>query len=221
MPVLSTANVRVGANTPAALYLGGTLLSGAVAGIPKISTVADDFSTNKLATLWPGSSGAITVSDGVASFTVDNNTPASLTTAPDYYDFTGSNVAMKIVAWPDPLAGREIFLSVRPGGTDSASTMVTFGRADNNTPMMTHVRNNWAQIEGYVFRDVGSDLWIRIREAAGTIHFESSADGDAWTSRRTVVHPYTVEQLEASSVHVRALAGVGDSYVFQVASFQR
>lgn len=141
-----------------------------------IGTLTDDFASADGAK-WVGYNGStIAVSSGQLSLTPDNTFNRAITSATTY-DVTGSAAAVKIVQ----LGSSQILtLSLRNStGVHrfdlqySIGTLV-FRESVNSVLSDTSIP--------YVAAD---HVWWRIREAGGTVFWETSVDGTTWVTRRS------------------------------------
>ena len=143
----------------------------------KTETLLDNFTTADSAK-WSGYGSNPTVTSGQLSLTPTSSYPGIYSAVT--YDLTSSYIMIQLVQAPNV-------------GNGSTSVSMNVQASPNNTEEIS-IENN--QI---IFREkvtnTNSDIaipynavthkWLRIREAAGTVYWDTSADGTAWTNRRS------------------------------------
>ena len=201
-------------------------IRAAVAVIPQrtgtapypLAMLADDFDDGRLdATLWPNSYGGASEVGGRARVPATPGGFAAYQTARTW-TLTGSQLSVKLATVPAAngsssatatmminslTAGTRIGFSYNPvtgalrlvnevGYFDGAATVLTYSAIDH--------------------------AWIRVREAAGTLYWETSRNGFGWTVRRTLATPAWVgtDQVTAEFGASRT-GGTGDYAEFDLA----
>ena len=155
--------------------------------MPGLNELADDFADGTLnTTLWSGSYGDPTESDGKAHIPCSTGY-AGLKSA-STYTLADNTVFLRLHA-PDPTgatsAAASVFVLSSVGGTDAGYIVdaaqnalglyLREGYADGNAVFLTYDDNDHA--------------WLRLRETASTLYWETSPDGFAWTVRRSAASP--------------------------------
>lgn len=156
--------------------------------MPLLGTLIDSFNDNVVDPVkWPNSYGTYTETGGRARVTCDTNFNAYASAT--VYTLAGSEVRCQVFPPVDGGATSEAWaqvqISTSTAGTDA---IIEVNAATGN--LMMSVRTG--------FFDPGSvsiaynpvtHAWLRIREAAGTMYWETSPDGAAWTVRRSTTSP--------------------------------
>jgi hypothetical protein len=144
------------------------------AAAPKIGTIADDFTANRLATVWGGSAG-VTWSPGQAAFKCDPGYDSWLQ-PPGAYDLTGSGIYARVSPYLAPGAATSILLGVSTGNN------VLFGYAGGALAVNRNIGGSQTTLFTTAY-NATAHAWWRIREANGVTSFDSSPDGVTWTSQ--------------------------------------
>ena len=167
--------------------------------VPKMATLTDAFpGTSVDTTKWtafPAAGGSVGVSGGLLSLT-DTASAAlfSVLQSNAAYDLTGSYLLAQLAS----------------AGTQAASTLALMKiQADANNSAQILVQNGQLACQHQVAGSFGAFLatatysatahkWLRLREASGTLFYEYSADGAAWTALYSEAAPITLTSLTAS-----------------------
>jgi hypothetical protein len=155
--------------------------------MPGLNTLQDDFADGTLNTsLWSGSYGDPTESDGKAHIPCGTGY-AGLKSAPAY-TLADSSVFLRLHA-PDPTgatsAAASVFVLSSTGGTDAGYIIDAAQDA-----LGLYLREGYADGSAVFLTYSGTDhAWLRLRETAGTLYWETSPDGYAWTVRRSAASP--------------------------------
>lgn len=157
----------------------------------------DDFEDNVVATAWVASasgSAAVAETSGQARFTLPSSTAGTHTaryTSRVAYDLTGSSFFINIGTMVAAGVAATAFVQLYLNGTNIF---------------------NWIQISGTIYArkviagvstDLFSAAWsgstykyLRIRESAGSVLWDSSTNGTSWTNRYTLVGlPFAITDL--------------------------
>ncbi|MGV4984517.1 hypothetical protein ACVB8X_13935 [Streptomyces sp. NRAIS4] len=177
--------------------------------MPALGTLVDDFDDGvRDPAKWPGSYGNI-VEAGRAR--VPCTTDYSAYASASVYTLAGSQVACRVYA---PAAGgaavealAEVLVLSSVGGTDAGFSLNAVtgvlhlisrtGYADPNEVALTY--------------SPSAHAWVRLREAAGTLAWDTSADGATWTTRRTAASPaWTADTALSVVLAAHRDSGTGD-----------
>ncbi|MFC8447659.1 hypothetical protein [Kitasatospora sp. NPDC057223] len=152
-----------------------------------ISALVDNFNDNTVnGTLWPGSYGTYQEAGGRARVACDTGFNAYKSGT--IYTLTGSSVFLQV--FPPAAAGAAtstctMFLTTTTAGTDAGFLIDTAGNA-----VGLYLRSGFADA-GAVFLtyNATNHAWLRLREAAGSLYWETSPNGTTWTIQRTAATP--------------------------------
>lgn len=167
---------------------------GGTVATPKAETLTDNFNSADTAK-WSGFGADATVANGVLSVSC---TSAYATVYSNLsYDLTESHVAVQAVSVPNGV-----------GGSTSATLSV---KVSNGNELQITAEGGQLLLREKV-ASVNSDValpydnvahsWWRIRESAGTIYWETSADSQTWTAQRS-----KNSSLVVSSINVLLVSG--------------
>ncbi|MET7475058.1 LamG-like jellyroll fold domain-containing protein [Streptomyces sp. NPDC005648] len=154
-----------------------------------LAMLGDDFDDNRInTTTWGGNFGGVTEVGGRAHIPCAAGVFAGFQTARTW-KLTGSQVGVKVATLP----------------AASTATACTAGLFVNSATAGTRIGIEHNRVSGQIsFRsDVGyadgaavtltydpiQHGWLRVREASGTVYWETSGDGYVWTVRRTLATP--------------------------------
>lgn len=163
--------------------------------------------------LWSGSYGNVTETGGRAR--VPCTTDYSAYASAAAYTLAGAQVACRV--YP-PVAGgaavealAEVLVLSSTGGTDAGFSLNVV------TGLLKLIsRTGYADPDEVALPYSSSThAWVRLRETAGTLSWDTSADGTAWTTRRTAPSPTWVGDTNLGVV----LAGHRDSGTGDVSEF--
>jgi hypothetical protein len=155
--------------------------------MPGLNELADDFADGTLnTTLWSGSYGDPTESDGKAHIPCGTGY-AGLKSA-SAYTLADNTVFLRLHA-PDPTgatsAAASVFVLSTTGGTDAGYIV---DAAQNAVGL--YLREGYADPSAVFLTYSPADhAWLRLRETTGTLYWETSTDGHAWTVRRSSASP--------------------------------
>jgi len=116
------------------------------------------------------------------------------------YDLTNSEIRIELVRAPVPSPEVETYLIAADGGGSYLKLALYNGKLLANP-----IVNNVGTSTTLATYDPAVHRWLRLREANGMAYYETSSDGDAWTTLASATDPF-----DLSSVYV--LFG---SHVFQ------
>lgn len=151
----------------------------------KLETLVDDFNDNsRNVNLWPGSYGTLSETGGKAVITCDVNynayesghawqldesgilfqvTPPVSTTAQLSFAYAHDTVSGTDISFYLNMAVGELYCNSQVGYSDAARTTLTYNSTDH--------------------------AWLRIRETADVLYWQTSPDGETWTTRRSLATP--------------------------------
>jgi hypothetical protein len=155
--------------------------------MPGLNTLQDDFADGTLNTsLWSGSYGDPTESDGKAH--IPCSTGYAGLKSGSAYTLAASSVFLRLHA-PDPTgatsAAASVFVLSSVGGTDAGYIVDAAQDA-----LGLYLREGYADGTAvFLTYDNTDHAWLRLRETTGTLYWETSPDGFAWTVRRSAASP--------------------------------
>jgi hypothetical protein len=173
--------------------------------------LGDDFDDNQISsTLWPNSYGGATEVEGRARIPLTPGGNAGYQSVREW-NLVSSRLTAKLVTVPgangSSSAVSSMWINSTTGGTRlgwrynavtgviSAETQVSF--FDGTAVTFTY--------------SPFTHMWLRVRESDGTVYWESSTDGDAWTTRRTLATPsWVTSQTLAVEFTGQRTGGTGD-----------
>ncbi|OKI16617.1 hypothetical protein [Streptomyces sp. CB03911] len=152
-----------------------------------ISALVDNFNDNTVnGTLWPGNYGTYQETGGRARVACDTGFNAYKSGT--IYTLTGSSVFLQV--FPPAATGAAtstctMFLTTTTAGTDAGFLIDTAGNA-----MGIYLRSGFADAGAVFLTYSATDhAWLRLREAAGSLYWETSPNGTTWTVQRTAATP--------------------------------
>jgi len=182
--------------------------------VPGFATLTDTFDDGVVDPVkWVGSYGDIEEAGGRAR--VPCTTAFSAYQSAVVYTLAESQVACRVYA---PAAGgaavealAELLVVTSVGGTDGGfSINAVTGQ------MRLISRVGYADAGEVVLAyDPGAHAWLRLREAAGSLLWDTSTDGATWTTRRTAASPAWTADANLSVI----LAGHRDSGIDDFSEF--
>ncbi|MWA08757.1 hypothetical protein [Streptomyces sp. BA2] len=170
-----------------------------------IGTLQDNFNDNIIGPDWGNSYGGVSETGGKARVPCAAGVFAGYQTAKDW-TLAGSSASVQL-----PLA------AAANGASTEAQTAFNIIQATAGTYIAININTvaNTIRFENNVGYTDGSAVsltysaathaWLRIRESAGTLFWDTSTDGSAWTNRRSISTPAWV----TSSVNAVAVELLG------------
>jgi hypothetical protein len=159
-------------------------------------TLRDDFSTDTLAANWPGSSGAA-ITGGRMRVTTD--TAFNLAKTATTYTLDGSKVLAQVFpaaqASATTDATTELLVLTTTAGTDAG---ISYNAVTGNLTFASRTGFFDAGATTLTY-DATPHRWWRLRVTAGTMFWETSPDGDTWTTRRSVTAPAWVSDTDLAT----------------------
>lgn len=178
-----------------------------------MSSFYDGFDTNDLSTSWSWSYGTTGVAGSRCSIEADTAYDSGIITSVTY-NLTGSSVAAEMLPYISSSAetGLQVFQAEGSGTGPTSFAIIRYtagkmqgqiyqGSTLTSGPTVTYNATNHA--------------WWRIREASGTLYFETSPDSLTWTPIWTRAYTFSVTSL-AIQVYAGTGSGTGTSYVTNV-----
>ncbi|MEU0912126.1 chitosanase [Streptomyces althioticus] len=179
-----------------------------------LSTLQDNFDDNVLSTtLWTESyptTGATAPTEVGGRARVPCFTDYSAYLSNAEYKLAGSHALVRVYP-PEKGTGTDVYASMAiesasaPEGT-TLSIMVNTGTGNIR---FSHNTDYWDNNAVSIAYNATSHAWVRIREASGTVYWETSPDGITWTSRRTMATPAWVASATDMSVSLSSHRNAG------------
>ncbi len=145
----------------------------------KVHTLTDDFATESTAK-WSGFGSSIYVSNGQLTLEPTNEYPTLYSQVA--YDLTDSSITIELVQAPSQGNGSiEAGVAAQVSIGNSVSFLVT------GAVLLMRESVAGANNDTQVTYDSLQHRWLRIREAAGTVYWETSSDATSWTLQRSKV----------------------------------
>lgn len=157
-------------------------------GNAPLTNLIDNFDDNSVdTTKWPNSVGTYTETGGRARVDVDTGTNAYASARG--YTLTGYSLITQV--FPPTMNDGSISAYCRVAVKSStAGTELGFEFRVNDGKLIPYSRVANLDLEAPELTYNSTDhRWVRIREASGQVFFDTSADGHAWTNRRTIDTP--------------------------------
>ena len=172
--------------------------SGAATTTQPMSTLVDTFGSNDLSTLWANSANA-TWSSGQVAIPVNTSASGKLGST-NAYNLTGSSIITEIT--PANGAAYSTDLTLVAG-----TSYVKMGCEGGNL-VANLTQASASSFNGSISYNATSHKYWRIREASGTIYWDTSPDGSTWTNQWS--NSYTMA-VTALSVDFTASSSSGSS----------
>lgn len=176
---------------------GGSTSSGGsggatACGVGTVSGVVDDFGDGVVAPQWQTYGAIVSENGGEATveFTpnVANETAGYKSASPLQY--SGCSVSGALQKVPNPEAQASAFFSV---SSADALTYVETAVFQGQVRLLVKV-DGLTQSEQSATYDSGEHAWLRLRDDAGTTHFEASSDGKSWVELHSAKTPSGLQQ---------------------------
>lgn len=171
----------------------------------------DDFDDNSINTAkWPNNYGPPTPTEVGGRARIPCGTDYAAFESAYTHKISGSSVYARIYA-PAKSTGTDVYVAmslqnqVAPEGTNiSISINVGTGTIRFNSNV-----GYWDNNAVQATYNASTHAWVRIREAAGTLYWDTSADGLTWTQRRSLATPAWIADVANLSVKVEAHRDAG------------
>lgn len=156
--------------------------------MPAIATLVDDFDDNTInTTLWSGRFGTVSETGGRARAACTTDYAAFVSAAS--YTLAGSSVYARV--YP-PAAGGAATTAyaqmVVLSSTEGTEAGFQINAVGGQLRCMANV-GYWDDTATVLTYSATTHAWLRLREAAGSLLWETSPDGTTWTTRRTLATP--------------------------------
>ncbi|WP_392967158.1 LamG-like jellyroll fold domain-containing protein [Streptomyces sp. LN245] len=173
--------------------------------------LGDDFDDNTVDTsLWPGNYGGASEVGGRMRVPVNPGVTAGYQSARQWL-LTGSKLTARLVTLPAAGGSSSGSASMWVNSTTSGTRL---GWSYNPVSGAISCQNQVGFSDGSAVSMAYSALdhkWLRVRESGGTVYWESSGDGFAWTVRRSLATPAWVgSQTQLVEFAATRTGGVGD-----------
>lgn len=135
-----------------------------------------------------------------------------------FYPLVGRDAVAEVTALPPAVQDTETYLGLTltgPPGPDSTSPSAQWdlsGTSGRTLFAMAYLPATGPVVQGSVAYDAVAHRWWRVRESGGTIFWETSPDGAAWTTQVSWASPYaapTASQVYMGSGYFGADPGAG------------
>lgn len=109
------------------------------------------------------------------------------------YDLTASSFYVQLVdAGNQSLTSHEAILGLQL----DANNQVWFTVSGGNVSAYKKVASVQTQVGSSIAYNSTTHAWLRIREASGTIYWDTSSDGTNWTNRWSLVNPFAITSIK-------------------------
>ncbi|MFE2941044.1 LamG-like jellyroll fold domain-containing protein [Streptomyces sp. NPDC059255] len=183
-----------------------------------LAQLADDFDDDRIDTgLWPNSYGGAVETGGRARIPVIPGGFAAYQTARSWL-LAGSQLSLKIATLPgvsgSSAASVSVMVNSTTAGTRCGFTYSPLGGGTLRLVSETGYFDGSATVLTYSAID---HVWLRIRESAGTLRWETSGDGTTWTTQRTLATPaWVTSQQVAVEMVANRTGGAADFCEFDL-----
>lgn len=143
---------------------------------PKISTFQDNCATNQLSTLWDESYGTVSEGGGQISIQCDTSYSSALQST-GTFDLTNSSVYLMVT--PYQAASAQTMVNL----TDASLNAFQYGYSGGDLTAVLCYPYGTYDVFGSITYNPTSHAWLRVREAAGTVYFDTAPDGVTWTNQ--------------------------------------
>ena len=154
-----------------------------------VGMLGDDFDDNRVSsTLWPNSYGGATEIDGRARVPLTPGVSAGYLSAREW-TLVDSQLTARLVTVPGVNGSSSAAAGIYLNSTTSGTRV---GWRYNAITGNLSAENQTAFFDGSAVSLTYSPFnhaWLRIRETAGTVYWETSSDGATWTVRRSLATP--------------------------------
>ncbi|MFC5217338.1 LamG-like jellyroll fold domain-containing protein [Streptomyces coerulescens] len=173
--------------------------------------LSDDFDDNRISTtLWPNSYGGVTETGGRARVPLTPGVSAGYLTAREW-TLPGSQLTARLVTVPAANGSSSAAAGIYVNSTTSGTRL---GWRYNALTGNLSAENQTSFFDGSAVSltySPFSHAWLRIRETAGTVFWETSSDGASWTVRRSLATPaWVTSQTLTVEMPSARTGGTGD-----------
>jgi len=171
----------------------------------KMHTLVDDFNDNSLSTAkWYKDEFNSTISETSNQLQLLNATAVdsySYLYSSDgggltgYYSLYGSGAFVKVVDVPSQPTGYELYvLELCKNSANTVNWLISGGYIQ----AYKKINGTYTNLGTNAVYSAASHVYFRIRESAGTIYWDYSADGITWTNHTTLANPWPLDTIYAS-----------------------
>ncbi|MFI9244161.1 hypothetical protein ACIGXF_16585 [Streptomyces sp. NPDC053086] len=156
--------------------------------MPSLSTLVDNFNDGTIGPDWGDSYGGANETGGQARVPAVAGGFASYRTGPSW-SFAGATVYLKLAAVPAASGGSDVSCNMH---VVSPVDGTSIGFHYNAVSGMLRIESNvgfWDDNAVEITYSSTTHRWLRLRESAGTVYWDTSPDGTTWTNRRTAATP--------------------------------
>ncbi|MFE7444564.1 hypothetical protein ACFU7X_29415 [Streptomyces chartreusis] len=176
-----------------------------------LEMMGDDFDDNRISsTLWPNSYGGASEVGGRARIPVLPGVTAGYLSAREW-TLVGSKLTAKLATLPAAGGSSSAVCSMWVNSTTSGTRL---GWRYNAVTGLVSAESQTGFSDGAALSFTYSPfsyMWLRVREAGGSVIWESSSNGVSWTTRRTLAAPaWVTSQTHAVEIAATRTGGVGD-----------
>ncbi|MEU3293025.1 LamG-like jellyroll fold domain-containing protein [Streptomyces longwoodensis] len=181
------------------------------AGPWPLAMFGDDFDDDRVdPDLWPASSGGVTEVGGRARVPLVPGGSATFQSA-RVWTLTGSQIAVKVAKLPTANGSSAAAARFMVNSTTSGTRVgFTYNAVTGSLRCVSEV--GFSDGAGVTLTYSGIDhLWLRLRESAGTLYWETSPDGFTWTVQRSLATPaWVTSQLVVVDLPASRTGGTAD-----------
>ncbi|CUW31771.1 hypothetical protein [Streptomyces reticuli] len=156
--------------------------------MPSLSTLVDNFNDGVIGPDWGDSYGGANETGGQARVPCVAGGFASYQTGASW-SFAGATVFLKLAAVPAASGGSDVSCNMH---VTSPTAGASIGFHYNAVTGMLRIESNigfWDDNAIEIAYSSTTHRWLRLREDAGTVYWDTSPDGTTWTNRRTATTP--------------------------------
>ncbi len=163
----------------------------------KASTLSDNFNDNSLAAKWNKTNSAdpAQVLEQNSRIEITHSTGAQYNSleSTDYYDLVASNFYVKLTD-----VGNQALVSHSAivGLQKDTNNKLYFDVNQGNLYAWKIVAGVQTQIGSSITYSGSTHLYLRLREASGTVYFDTSPDTVTWTNRWNLANPFTLSLIQ-------------------------
>jgi hypothetical protein len=163
-----------------------------------MSSLTDDFEDGIRARIWDSSwepiPGMMVETGGDLVFTLPPNaTPYANYGSAVRFDLTGSSIVIEVPQLADSASKAQTYVDLDAAGDNGFGMLV-----EGTTLYFDYWVAGTTQGVGSLLYSPVQHKWWRMREAGGTVYWETAPDGKAWTIREQFVPSFPVDALEVS-----------------------
>lgn len=156
------------------------------------AALIDNFNDNELGPEWGDSYGGAVEVGGRARVPCLIGTYAGYQTG-RAWSLAGSSVYVKLVTRPSASGASEAYCSFQvTSATDGTSAGFTCNVVTGMLRLFSNV-DYWDDTALELTYSATDHRWLRLRETAGTLYWDTAPDGATWTNRRTLATPAWIE----------------------------